>query len=175
MALSREAKEALVDEVSSVAASAHSAVAAEYRGLTVAEMTSLRSEARNSGVYLKVVKNTLARRAIEGTDLECLSDSLTGPLLLVFSANDPGAGARVIRDFTKTHDQLVTKAIAFAGELRPAEDLKLLADMPTLDEARAQLLGTLVAPATQLVRTLVEPAGQIVRLVAAYLDQQQAA
>ena len=93
----------------------------------------------------------------------------------MFSANDPGAGARVVRDFTKTHDQLVTKAIAFAGELRPAEDLKLLADMPTLDEARAQLLGTLVAPATQLVRTLVEPAGEIVRLVAAYRDQQQAA
>ena len=175
MSLTLEQKKRVVAEVNEIAAGAQAVIAAEYSGLSVSDMTELRVNARNDGVTIRVVKNSLAKRAIEGTDLECLSDSLTGPLLLVFSANDPGAGARVIRDFTKTHDQLVTKAIAFAGELRPAEDLKLLADMPTLDEARAQLLGTLVAPATQLVRTLVEPAGQIVRLVAAYRDQQQAA
>ena len=175
MSLTLEQKKRVVAEVNEIAAGAQAVIAAEYSGLSVSDMTELRVNARNDGVTIRVVKNSLAKRAIEGTDLECLSDSLTGPLLLVFSANDPGAGARVVRDFTKTHDQLVTKAIAFAGELRPAEDLKLLADMPTLDEARAQLLGTLVAPATQLVRTLVEPAGQIVRLVAAYRDQQQAA
>lgn len=175
MSLTLEQKKRVVAEVNEIAAGAQAVIAAEYSGLSVSDMTELRVNARNDGVTIRVVKNSLAKRAIEGTDLECLSDSLTGPLLLVFSANDPGAGARVIRDFTKTHDQLVTKAIAFAGELRPAEDLKLLADMPTLDEARAQLLGTLVAPATQLVRTLVEPAGEIVRLVAAYRDQQQAA
>ena len=175
MSLTLEQKKRVVAEVNEIAAGAQAVIAAEYSGLSVSDMTELRVNARNDGVTIRVVKNSLAKRAIEGTDLECLSDSLTGPLLLVFSANDPGAGARVIRDFTKTHDQLVTKAIAFAGELRPAEDLKLLADMPTLDEARALLLGTLVAPATQLVRTLVEPAGQIVRLVAAYRDQQQAA
>jgi large subunit ribosomal protein L10 len=175
VSLTLEQKKRVVAEVNEIAAGAQAVIAAEYSGLSVSDMTELRVNARNDGVTIRVVKNSLAKRAIEGTDLECLSDSLTGPLLLVFSANDPGAGARVIRDFTKTHDQLVTKAIAFAGELRPAEDLKLLADMPTLDEARAQLLGTLVAPATQLVRTLVEPAGQIVRLVAAYRDQQQAA
>jgi len=175
VSLTLEQKKRVVAEVNEIAAGAQAVIAAEYSGLSVSDMTELRVNARNDGVTIRVVKNSLAKRAIEGTDLECLSDSLTGPLLLVFSANDPGAGARVIRDFTKTHDQLVTKAIAFAGELRPAEDLKLLADMPTLDEARAQLLGTLVAPATQLVRTLAEPAGQMVRLVAAYLDQQQAA
>jgi large subunit ribosomal protein L10 len=175
VSLTLEQKKRVVAEVNEIAAGAQAVIAAEYSGLSVSDMTELRVNARNDGVTIRVVKNSLAKRAIEGTDLECLSDSLTGPLLLVFSANDPGAGARVVRDFTKTHDQLVTKAIAFAGELRPAEDLKLLADMPTLDEARAQLLGTLVAPATQLVRTLVEPAGQIVRLVAAYRDQQQAA
>lgn len=175
MSLTLEQKKRVVAEVNEIAAGAQAVIAAEYSGLSVSDMTELRVNARNDGVTIRVVKNSLAKRAIEGTDLECLSDSLTGPLLLVFSADDPGAGARVVRDFTKTHDQLVTKAIAFAGELRPAEDLKLLADMPTLDEARAQLLGTLVAPATQLVRTLAEPAGQMVRLVAAYLDQQQAA
>ena len=175
MSLTLEQKKRVVAEVNEIAAGAQAVIAAEYSGLSVSDMTELRVNARNDGVTIRVVKNSLAKRAIEGTDLECLSDSLTGPLLLVFSANDPGAGARVIHDFTKTHDQLVTKAIAFAGELRPAEDLNLLADMPTLDEARALLLGTLVAPATQLVRTLVEPAGQIVRLVAAYRDQQQAA
>jgi large subunit ribosomal protein L10 len=175
VSLTLEQKKRVVAEVNEIAAGAQAVIAAEYSGLSVSDMTELRVNARNDGVTIRVVKNSLAKRAIEGTDLECLSDSLTGPLLLVFSANDPGAGARVIRDFTKTHDQLVTKAIAFAGELRPAEDLNLLADMPTLDEARALLLGTLVAPATQLVRTLVEPAGQIVRLVAAYRDQQQAA
>jgi len=175
VSLTLEQKKRVVAEVNEIAAGAQAVIAAEYSGLSVSDMTELRVNARNDGVTIRVVKNSLAKRAIEGTDLECLSDSLTGPLLLVFSANDPGAGARVVRDFTKTHDLLVTKAIAFAGELRPAEDLKLLADMPTLDEARAQLLGTLVAPATQLVRTLVEPAGQIVRLVAAYRDQQQAA
>ena len=107
MALDRRAKEALVAEVNSVAASAHSVVAAQYRGLTVAEMTDLRSEARSSGVYLKVMKNTLAHRAVEGTDFQCLQKSLHGPLLLAFSQDDPGAAARVIKGFSKKHDKLV--------------------------------------------------------------------
>lgn len=175
MSLTLEQKKQVVAEVNEVAANAQAAIAAEYSGLTVSDMTDLRSTARAQGVYVRVVKNSLAKRAIEGTDFECLSDSLTGPVLLVFSTEDPGAGARIVRDFAKTNDRLVTTAIAFAGEVRPPEDLKLLADMPTLDEARAQLLGTLQAPATQLVRTLSEPAGQFVRVIAAYRDQQQAA
>lgn len=175
MSLTLEQKKSVVAEVNEVAAGAQAAIAAEYTGLTVADMTELRAQARAQGVYVRVVKNSLAKRAIAGTEFECLGDSLIGPLLLVFSADDPGAGARIVRDFKKTNDLLVPTAIAFAGEVRPPEDLKLLADMPTLDEARGQFLGLLQAPATQLVRTLAEPGGQFVRVLAAYRDQQQAA
>ena len=175
MSLTLEQKKTVVAEVNEVAANAQTAIAAEYSGLSVSDMTDLRSQARAAGVYLRVVKNSLARRAIVGTEFECLGDALTGPLLLVFSADDPGAGARVVRDFTKTHERLVARAIAISGELRPPEDLKLLADMPTLDEARAQLLGVFKAPGEKLVRSLAEPAGQLVRVFAAYRDQQDAA
>lgn len=175
MSLTLQQKQAVVSEVREVAATAQSAVAAEYSGLTVAQMTTLRAKARASGVYVRVVKNTLARRAIEGTSFECLQESLTGPLLLVFSQEDPGAGARLVRDFAKDNDKLVTRAVAFAGELRPAEDLALLASMPTLDEARARLLAVFKAPQTKLVRTLAEPAAQLVRVLAAYADSRQTA
>ena len=171
MALSRKAKEALVAEVNSVAASAHSVVAAEYRGLTVAEMTDLRSEARSSGVYVKIMKNTLAHRAVEGTDFQCLQKSLHGPLLLAFSQDDPGAAARVIKGFSKKHDKLVTASVAIGGELYAASDLNRLAALPTLDEARATLLRTLHAPLTQLVRTLVEPPAMLARALQARSDQ----
>ena len=171
MALNRKAKEALVDEVKSVAASAHSVVAAEYRGLTVAEMTTLRSEARGSGVFLKIIKNTLARRAVEGTDFQCLQDSLHGPLLLAFSRQDPGAAARVIKNFSKDHDKLVTVSVAIGGELFAASDLDRLAALPTLDGARAILLRLLQAPLTQLVRTLAEPPVMLARTLQARSDQ----
>ena len=174
MSLTLEQKKSVVAEVSEIAANADSAIAAEYLGLSVGQMTALRSKAREQGVHVRVVKNSLARRAVEGTEFECLQESLKGPLLLVFSNDDPGAGARVVRDFAKDNQQLVTTAIAFGGQLRPPEDLKLLASMPTLDEARAQLLGLLTAPQTKLVRTLAEPAGQFVRLLAAYRDSGQA-
>ena len=163
MPLSIDQKRALVDEVSQVAATAHSVVAAEYRGLSVSELTELRVIARNSDVYLKVVKNTLARRAIEGTDFECLQSSLTGPLLLAFSREDPGAAARVIKGFAKDHEKLVAVAIGLGGELYPATDIDRVASLPTLDEARAKLLGTLSAPMSQLVRTLAEPAAMLAR------------
>lgn len=163
MPLSIEQKRALVDEVSQVAATAHSAVAAEYRGLSVAELTELRVQARNSDVYLKVVKNTLARRAIEGTDFECMQSSLKGPLILAFSREDPGAAARVIKGFAKDHEKLVAVAVALGGELYSASDIDRVASLPTLDEARAKLLGTLSAPMSQLVRTLAEPAAMLAR------------
>lgn len=166
MPLSIEAKRALVDEVSQVAASAQSAVAAEYRGLTVGEMTELRVQARQSDVYLKVVKNTLARRAIAGTDFECMQDSLSGPLVLAFSRQDPGAAARVIKGFAKNHEQLKTVAVALGGTLYSAADLDRVAALPTLDEARAMLLGTLIAPMSQFVRTIAEPAAMLVRTLA---------
>ena len=173
--MDRAQKREFVTEMNQVFANAGSIVVATYAGLTVAQMTDLRAKARASGVFLRVVKNTLARRAVEGTSFECLKDSLTGPLLLVFSGEDPGAGARLVRDFSKDNAKLVTKVVAFAGEARPAEDLTLLANMPTLDSARAQLLGVLKAPQTKLVRTLAEPAGQVVRVLAAYRDAQQSA
>ena len=165
MALDRKAKAALVEEVNSVAVTAHSAVAAEYRGLTVAEMTELRAEARNSGVYLK------ARRAVEGTDFQCLQESLHGPLLLAFSKEDPGAAARVIKDFSKEHDKLVTVSVSIGGELYAATDLNRLAALPTLDEARAMLLRAFNAPLTQLVRTLTEPPAMLARTLQARAEQ----
>jgi len=175
VSLTLEQKKTVVAEVNAVAETAQAAIAAEYAGLTVAQMTDLRVRARKAGVFVKVVKNTLARRALEGTTFECLQPKLTGPLLLVFSQEDPGAGARVVRDFVKDNQKLVPVAIAFAGALRGPEDLQALATLPTLDEARSQLLGVLKAPGGKLVRTLAEPAGQFVRVLAAWRDKQQAA
>jgi len=171
MPLNIEAKKALVAEVASVAAAAHSAVAAEYRGLTVAEMTALRAAARKADVYLKVVKNTLAQRAVQGTEFECLRESLKGPLVLAFSRQDPGAAARVVKSFAKDHDKLVAVAVALAGQLYAARDLDRVASLPTLDEARAQLLGTLQAPLAQLVRTLAEPGAMLARTLKARGEQ----
>ena len=175
MALTLEAKKAVVAEVNAVAGTAYSAVAAEYRGLTVAEMTELRREARNGGVYLRIVKNTLARRALAGTEFECLRDGLTGPLLLVFSQEDPGAAARVVKSFAKDHDKLVAKLVAVGGKALPGTELERLATLPTLDQARAMFLGLLQAPAVKFVRTLAEPPAKLARLLAAYRDQAEAA
>jgi large subunit ribosomal protein L10 len=167
MALKLEDKKAFVEEVSAVAGKSLAAVAAEYRGLTVAEMTQLRKEARNAGVYMRVVKNTLARRAITGTDFECMKDTLKGPLLLAFSKDDPGAAARVIKDFAKEHEALKAVSLSAGGQLLPASDLAKLAELPTLNQARAMLLGLLVAPMTRLVRTLAEPPAMLARTLSA--------
>jgi large subunit ribosomal protein L10 len=175
MALRLEDKKALVAEVKQVAGSAHSAVAAEYRGLTVSQMTTLRRQARESGVYLRVVKNTLARLALEGTDFECMKDGLKGPLVLAFSTEDPGSAARVIKAFAKDNDKLVARIVAIGGQVYPPADLERLASLPTLEQARAILLGVFQAPASQLVRTLNEPAAQLARLLAARRDQLEAA
>jgi large subunit ribosomal protein L10 len=175
VALRLEEKKALVAEVSEVAAKALSAVAAEYRGLTVEQMNALRVEARKSGVYLRVVKNTLARRAIAGTEFECLSDALTGPLVLAFSVEDPGAAARVVKDFAKSNDKLVVRMLAVGGEMLPAKELDRLASLPTRDEALAMLMGTMKAPISKFVRTLAEPHAKLVRTFAAVRDQKQAA
>ena len=143
--------------------------------MTVAQMTDFRAKAREEGVYVRVVKNTLAKRAIDGTEFECLADSLAGPIILAFSKEDPGAAARVVKDFAKECEELITKAVAIGGEAYPASDLERLAKLPTLDQARAQLLGLLQAPAGKFVRTIAEPQAKFVRLLAAYRDQQQAA
>ena len=175
MALRLEDKKAIVAEVAEVAASAYSAVAAEYRGLSVAEMTDLRSKAREGGVYLKVVRNTLARRAVEDTDFACMQDIFVGPLVLAFSQEDPGAAARVVKDFAKDHNKLIVKAVSVSGKLLPAEDIDKLAKMPTYDQAISMLMSVMQAPISKFVRTLAEPHAKLTRTVAAVRDQKQAA
>ena len=171
MSSAGEAKQAVVTEVAEVAKTAQSAVAAEYRGLTVAEMTKLRVSARQAGVYVRVVKNTLARRAIEGTSFECMKGSLKGPLVLAFSREDPGAAARVFKGFAKDHEKLVTVALSIGGELYPASDIDRVAALPTLNDARSSLLRALMAPMSQLVRTLAEPGGMLARTLKARGEQ----
>ncbi len=174
MALNLEDKKSIVAEVSTVAASAHSAVAAEYRGLTVEEMTELRVKARNEGVYLRVIKNTLTKRAVEGTEFECMADSLVGPLVMAFSQEDPGAAARLVKEFSKEHDKLIARVLAVGGEVLPVEQLDRLSKLPNRDQAISMLMSVMKAPIEKFVRTLNEPHAKFVRTVAAVRDQKQA-
>ena len=137
-------------------------------------MTELRKEERAAGVYMRVVKHTLERRAVEGTEFECMQETLKGPILLAFAKEDPGAAARVIKDFAKGHDALQAVSLSAGGQLLPATDLNRLADLPTLDQARAMLLGVMVAPMSQLVRTLAEPSGMLARTLNARGSQEAA-
>ncbi|MGM0670900.1 MAG: 50S ribosomal protein L10 [Pseudomonadota bacterium] len=175
MALNLDDKKVIVSELATVAASAHSAVAAEYRGLSVAQMTDLRRQARSSGVYLRVVKNNLAKRAIEGTDFACMQPELHGPLILAFSEEEPSSAARLVKDFAKDNDQLKVRLVSFGGQLMGANDLDRLASLPTREEALAQLLATMKAPLDKFARTVNEVPGKLVRTVAAIRDQKQAA
>jgi large subunit ribosomal protein L10 len=155
MALGLEDKKAIVAEVNEAAKGALSAVVADSRGVTVGAMTNLRKQAREAGVYLKVVRNTLARRAVEGTDYACLNEAFVGPTLIAFSNEHPGAAARLFKDFAKEEEAFEVKALAFEGELIPAADIDKLARLPTYDEAIAQLMMTMKeASAGKLVRTL---------------------
>jgi large subunit ribosomal protein L10 len=173
VALNLSQKKAVVAEVAEVAAAAHSAIAAEYIGLSVEDMTALRVKAREENVYLRVVKNTLARRAFEGTDFECMSEAMVGPLVLAFSQEDPGAAARVISAFAKENDKLVVKLVSIGGKLLEAGDIKRLADMPTKDQAISMLMSVMNAPIEKLARTLNEVPGKLVRVVAAVRDQKK--
>jgi large subunit ribosomal protein L10 len=175
MPLNFAQKEAVVAEVSEVAKSAYSALGAEYRGLTVAEMTELRAKAREAGVYVRVVKNTLARRALAETDFACMSDVLTGPLVLAFGRNDPGSVARVAKDFAKEHSHFQVRMIALSGQLLEATELDKVAKMPTYEEAISILMGTMKAPIQKLTSTLNEVPGKLVRTVAAVRDAKEAA
>ena len=163
MALTLAEKKAVVAEVAAVAAESHSAVAAEYSGLSVTEMTDLRNKAREDQVYLRVVKNTLARRAIEGTNFECMQEVLEGPLLIAFSQADPGSAARVLRDFSKEHDKLVLKAGAISGQLLASSEIDRLANLPTKDQAISMLMSVMLAPVGKLARTFNEVPGKLVR------------
>lgn len=175
MALTLEQKKAVVAQVADAARTAHSAVAAEYRGMTVSEMTELRQKGREGGVFVKVVKNTLMRRAVEGTDFECMSESLAGPLLYAFSMEDPGAAARLVKDFSKENEKLVARLVAVGAELHDVSELERLASLPTRDQAIAMLMGVMKAPIEKFVRTLAEPHAKLVRTVAAVRDSKQAA
>jgi large subunit ribosomal protein L10 len=155
VALNLDSKKVVVEEVAEFAAKAHSAVAAEYRGLTVTEMTELRKSARETGVYLRVVKNTLAKRAVAGTEFECMQNGLVGPLLLAFSMEDPGCAARLISTFAKSHNKLITKVVAIGGQAFGGSELERLARMPTRDQGIGLLMSVMKAPVEKLARTLV--------------------
>ena len=175
MALNIEQKKAVFAEVADVANKALAAVAAEYRGMTVEEMTDLRVKAREGGVFVKIAKNTLVRRAVEGTEYECMAEALSGPILLAFSMDDPGAAARLVKDYSKDHDKLIARMVAVGGELYDASELERLSSLPTYDQAIAILMGVMKAPIEKFVRTLAEPHTKMVRTVAAVRDAKQAA
>lgn len=174
MALNLENKKAIVAELSSIAGSAMSVVAADYRGLTVSVMNALRKSARAAGVNVGVYRNTLARRALKDTEFACLSDALTGPIVLFFAQSDPGAAARVLRDF-EFSDKLTVRGLALGGQFLEPNQLKAVASLPTRHEALCQLVAVMKAPITKFVRTLNEPTAQMVRAFAAVLDQKKAA
>jgi large subunit ribosomal protein L10 len=174
MPLKLKDKEVIVAEVAEVAASAQAAIIAEYRGMSVAEMTELRKLARREGnVYVRVVRNTLARRAVANTAFACMQDALTGPVVLAFSRQEPSAVARVIGDFIKTNKKLEVKGIALSGRFLPATDLNKVAKLPTRDQALSLMMSAMKAPISKFVRTLAEPHAKLVRTVAAIRDSKQ--
>ena len=174
MPLNLEQKKELVAELADVAAKAHSLVAAEYAGLTVSQLTQLRNKARQSGVFLKVAKNTLVRRAVEGTEFACVQDALKGPMIYAFSEEDPGAAGRLIKEFAKGNEKLQAKIVSIGGQVYPGTHIDRLASLPTRDQALSMLLGVMKAPIEKLVRTLIEPAAMVTRAVKAVGDQKQA-
>lgn len=161
MALNLTQKQDVVAEVAGIAAKAHSLIAAEYAGTTVSQMTAMRKKARENGVYLKVVKNTLASRAVAGTEYEVVQDKLVGPLLYAFSIEEPGAAGRLIKEFAKGNDKLQAKLVAVGGQVYPASHVDVLASLPTRDQALAML-----------ARVLAEPASMLARAIKAVADKQ---
>jgi large subunit ribosomal protein L10 len=175
MALKLEQKQEIVAEVNQAAGRALSAVVTDYRGLTVGQMTALRARARDAGVYLRVVRNTLARRAVEGTEYECLAETLVGPTMLAFSEEDPGAAARLLKDYASENEALKIKGLSVGGRLYGPQEIDRLAKLPTREQALALLMSVMQAPVIKLARTLNEVPGKLVRTLAAVRDQKQAA
>ena len=175
MPIGLKEKQAIVAEVNETAQAALSAVMADYRGVTVDAMTKHRKSARESGVQVRVIRNTLAKRAFEGTELECMNEALTGPCIVAFAMEDPGASARLFKDFAKEQEAFEIKALSVGGKLLPAEQIDALAKLPTRDEALALLMAVMQAPVTKLVRTMNDIPGRVTRVVAAVRDQKQAA
>jgi len=174
LGLSLDEKKAVVSEVAAKVAAAQAIIVAEYRGLEVGEMTQLRGQARKSGVYLRVLKNSLARRAVAETPFAGLTEQMTGPLIYGISS-DPVAAAKVLNEFAKANEKFVIKAGAMANYLMSAKDVKSLATMPSREELLAKLLGTMQAPLATFVRTLNEVPGKFVRTLAALRDQKEKA
>jgi large subunit ribosomal protein L10 len=175
MALRLEDKQQIVAEVNEVASGALSAVVADYRGMTVDELTALRAKARETGVYLRVVRNTLAKRAVVGTEFECMDPALVGPSLFAFSLEDPGAAARLLKDAVKENDKLEVRGIALGGKLMDGGQLEAVAKLPTKDEAISMLMSVMNAPITKLAQTLDAVPTKLVRTVQAVKDQKEAA
>lgn len=174
MALTFAQKKEVVAELANVAANAQSLVVADYAGLTVAQLTELRRMARADGVYVRVAKNSLVRRAVEGTEYECITDALVGPLLYAFSTEDPGAAGRLVKEFSKANAKLEPRMVAVGGEMYPSTHVDVLASLPTRDQALSMLLSVMSQPATMLVRLLAEPATQVTRVIS-QAGQQKAA
>ncbi len=173
MPIGTEEKQAIVADVHATADQALSAVMADYRGVSVGDMTLLRKQARAAGVQVRVIRNRLAKRAFEGTDLACMNAVLSGPNILAFSLEEPGAGARVFQRFAKENKAFQIKALSIDGDLLPADQIDLLAKLPTQDEALSTLMAVMLAPVTTLARRLQELPGKITRVVAAVRDQKQ--
>ena len=175
MALNLTQKQEVVAELADVASKAFSLVASEYAGLTVSQLTDLRKKARQNGVYLKVAKNTLVSRAVDGTEYDCVKDALTGPLLYAFSEQDPGAAGRLIKDFAKANEKLKPRLVSIGGKVYPGTHVDVLASLPTREQALSMFLSVLVQPATMLVRLLSEPASQLARATNQVAEQKKAA
>ncbi len=175
MAIGLEDKKAIVAEVNETATSALSLIIADSRGVTVDGMTALRQKARENQVTLRVVRNTLAKRALEGTEYECVNSALTGPSLFGFSMEDPGAAARIFKDFAKENKDFEVKALAVSGQMLGADQLDVLAKLPTRDQALSIMMSVMKAPVTKLVQTMNEVPGTLVRTLAAVRDQKEAA
>jgi len=154
VAIGLEDKKTIVAEVNEAATSALSAVIADSRGVSVTDMTTLRKKARESGVYVRVVRNTLAKRAVEGTEFACLQDSFSGPSVIAFSKEHPGSGARLFKNFAKNNNQFQVKALAYQGNLMEASKIDVLASLPTYDEAISKLMSVIEGATSKLARTL---------------------
>ena len=173
VALNLEDKKAIVADVNETASNALSLVVADARGVNVADITNLRKQARDANVELRVIKNSLAKRAFEGTDFQCVTDALVGPSLFGFSMEDPGAAARLFKDFAKANDKFEVKVLSIGGEQLAKEQIDVLATLPTLEQALGQLASVMIAPVTKLVRTFNEVPTKVTRAVAAVRDKKE--
>ncbi len=174
MALKLEDKKVIVAEVNEAAGSALSAVVADYRGMEVGALTAMREKARAGKVYLRVVRNTLAKRAVAGTEFECLNDALVGPTLIGFSLEEPSAAAKLFKEIAKENDQLNIRALAIGGNLLDGSQVDAVAKLPTKDEAIAMLMSVMTAPVAQFARTLNAVPSKLVRTVAAVGEAKKA-